>query len=774
MQIKQLPFQASILATAIALTACGGDSDNGGSSNPGLTGGAADAFTISTTGGASASSEGGNGGYVDIYKQNSETSLIINRAGAAAAVFVAPQTTVQLGNVVATINENTLVENITDIPAGATAGLLYTVPGNNRLYKFDGGDELATRAQEVTGLEVAAGATLTLETNSGSTVSLYFVNDINNNGTIETAIAATEADSDASRANIALYASAYHGSGAINTSGVYTGSEGDINNAQDAGDIDIYAATIENSGTFTANGADYAGENGGEGGDAGDIDLNANVFVSNTGAISATSGSTPEGRYGNGDQITIQAPRINNTGAINADQGSGTERRNSTRPSVYLSATTELINSGNISANGGSIIVKDEIDNSGQDADYGGYIGLSLAGGEGYGGYGGLVEAEIRQLVNSGDLTANGGDNAAVEGNAGRGGDIDIYTYDSDSDGNPGFSASVLSVSGNLSANGGAATGAYDADASEQGGDGGDGGYIDVYQNGVPGSVFPTRLSGYGAINTDGGNGVAAGRGGSVDIYTYTDDDEAALPTGAIEITSNVSANAGSSSAAAEGQTDATGQRSHGATGGNLEIWINSDRPYLQAGLLNITYVGNFTANSSDAINASTTNQSTGRYFDVWAPDNITVAGNISQNGGSDTEAEDDDNNYNVGSSAGYTSLSSQYGSINFKGDVSANGGNGVIRGGDAGGMFSSAKFANNVAGTMSFNGGNATASEDDNDETLGGNGGGLMALSGSFVAKSGAIVSATGGTGDTAGYEGGVFVNADCIQGICYTESND
>ena len=792
MQIKQLPFQASILATAIALTACGGDSDNGGSSNPGLTGGAADAFTISASGGASASSEGGSGGYVNVRKRNSETSLIINRAGAAAAVFVAPQTTVQLGSVAATISENTTVENITELPSGAVAGLLYTVPGNNRLYKYDGSEEIATRAQEVTGLEVAAGATLTLETNSGSTVRLYFVNDINNNGAIETAIAATEADSNASRANLALYPSAYHGSCAINTSGVYTGSEGDVSNAQDAGDIEISAATIENSGTFTANGADYAGENNGDAGDAGRIELTAGVFISNTGDISATSGSTPEGEFGYVEDITIQAPRINNAGTINANQGSGTENSDSDQAEIQLNATTELINSGDISATGGNIIIKDEVDNSGESAGYGGSIFLTVtAGAEGYGGYGGLVEQEIRQLINSGDLTVKGGDNAAVYGDGGYGGQIFIGASDSDNDGNPygssnfsacnqsdcydfesGGSETIVSISGNLIADGGASTAAYDADDSTQGGEGGYGGNISVRHYGVPGSLFPTRLSGYGAIKVDGGNGVGSGAGGDVNIYTDTGEDESTLPTSAIEVTTNVTANAGTSAAPADGQREDTNQESTGAIAGSLDIYIDADRPYLQQGLLNATFIGDFSANNSDSINADTTYRGDGddHYLFISAPDNVTVVGNLSLNGGSDTEdaAVEDDNSNNVGSSGGYASLISQYGSISFKGDVSANGGNGVIRGGDAGSMGATAKLANNIAGTMSFNGGNAFASEDDNDETVGGDGGGLMALSGSFVAKSAAVVSATGGTGDTAGYEGGVFVNADCVQGIC------
>lgn len=771
---KQLPFQASILATAIALSACGGSSN--GSSPAGLSGGEANAFTISAIGGNSASSEGGHGGTISISKYTSETPLLIERSGQADATFVEPQTTVQLGNVPATISSDTVVETITDVPAQATAGLLYLIPGNNRLYKYDGSDELATRAQEVTGLEIAAGAKLTLEANDGSSsVRLYFTNDINNHGSIETAVATTEADALGTRISVTLYPSAYHGTGSIITDGVHTGVDDELSDAQNAGQIRISAATIENSGNFSANGADFKDTDAGNSGYGGYISLKGSVFVSNSGDLSSSSGDTDNGRAGKSGNIEIGSPRIFNSGDLTADQGSGTSHSyNSQNTSVSLTAYSELINTGEISVDAGDISTPEGTGDSVKLGNVGGSIELALYGAGNEAGYGGSVE--LRKLINSGDLSANGGDTDGFDAKAGYGGYISLLSYEADEDDGTAYAPqAAVVISGNISANGGQSTAAFDAEENEDGGNGGYGGNISISHYATPAGNLPTRLAGYGTFDVDGGNGIAGGYGGKVSIVTYDGENEVPLPTAPITVNTDITANGGIGKATTAEHTNSKDQRSEGAYGGRLTIGILATRPYLQEGQLNIAFNGSFSANSSDSINAGFNSYySNNSSFSVTAPDNITINGDISLNGGSDTEATDEDDSYNEGSDAGSILLTSLYGAINYNGTIDANGGFGTRQGGDGGFLNSTAKLANSIAGNISLNGGSAAVSEDDNDETFGGNGGHVKALSGNSTANASATISVNAGAGDEAGYEGGVFVNADCQQGICNNRGQD
>jgi len=743
------PFQASILATAILLTACGGDSKNNDNSNAqvGFSSQAEGSAMISAIGGNSASREGGDGGNIEIMQSNSPAALNILNAGTADVSYQLPETSVNLGSLAVTITEDTEVETLDRLSSNTDAGLIYMSEDTNRLYQYDGDSEFEARNNEITGLVIEAGATLTLEAEAGFNIELLFANDLVNNGTIATYISNSEWNARDKRTSISLNPAAYSGSGDIITSGEHVG--------QDAGEISISAYSLSNSGKLSAIGAD--GEDNGNvdvnGGQGGSISLFTNTFLENTGSINTSGGEALNGLAGLAGSVSLYADEVYNSGSISAfaSEGENNSDQTSTQK-IEIIAEEVLINTANLNVNGATALE----DGYATDA---GNINLYLISG-------GATKTEQRRLINTGNLSANGGNTASTETyqEAGQGGDIDIYAVGND-DSNLA-SESLVIISGNLSVNGGDSSQGYEVEGDSeqtetitQGSDAGDAGNIYITHQSHTAHALPTYLAGYQALNVDGGNGLQAGNAGDVSINNFAGDLIENPLAGPITVETDISANAGISIPSASDNTP------RGGNGGKVELTITHAQSYLQPGVLKIQLAGDISANAGDVDNGT---PGTTSEIVFLAAHGVEVNGNISINGGSDTEQVDEDDVYNQGTGAGFVGFFSQEGNVNYSGAISANGGDGIERAGNAGSFYSLASMANNIAGSISLNGGNATADENSTFDTQGGDAGVALVQSDDYIASFTATLSVIPGTGDEPGREGGVLVNADCQQGTC------
>lgn len=745
MIITKAPFQASILATAILLTACGGDSKSSNNeviSQVGFSSQTEGNATISAIGGNSASREGGNGGDIEITQSNSPAALNIQTAGIADTSYQLPETNVNLGSLAVTITEDTEVETVDRITSNTPSGTIYMAEGKNRLYQYDGESDFEARNNEITGLVIEAGITLTLEAESDYNIELLFANDLVNNGTISTYVSNTEWNARNKRTSISLYPAAYSGSGDIITDGEHAG--------QGAGDISISAYTLNNSGKLSAIGAD--GEDGSDvnGGQGGSISLFTSTFLENTGNINTSGGEALNGLAGLAGSVSLRADEVYNSGLITAiaNEGENNSDQDSTQK-IEIIAEEVLINIANLSVNGADALE----DGYATDA---GNIHLYLISGS-------ATKSNNRRLINTGNLTANGGNTATTETSqeAGQGGDIIIYATGND-DSNVA-SESLVIISGNLSANGGDSSQNYVEDEQDQsitqGSDAGDAGNIYITHQSHSAHALPTYLAGYKNLIVDGGNGLQAGNAGDVSINNYTGSLIEKPLAGPMVVETDISANAGTSI------PSASESAARGGNGGGVELIITHAQPFLQPGALKIQLAGNISANAGDVNNGIP--GSTSKVL-VKAAHGVTISGDISINGGSDTEQEDEDDLYNQGKDAGSVGFSSLEGNVNYSGTISANGGDGIERAGNAGSFYSLASMANAVAGSISLNGGNATPDEITTFDTVGGDAGVALVQSDDFIATFTASLSAVPGTGDEPGREGGVRVNADCQQGTC------
>lgn len=744
------PFKASILATAILLTACGGDSSNSNNSSDnnhiGFSSQAEGNFTISAQGGNSASQMGGDGGVVSIKQTNSPAALNVLTAGTPDTSYQLPAVSVQLGNVPVTISEDTEVEVLNRISNSTETGTLYLVEGKNRLYQYDGDSELGARNTEVTGLVVNADTTLTLEANSGFNVAILFANDLVNNGTIATYVSSSQWSARSSRSSINLVPAAYSGSGSIETQGAHPGQSG--------GDIRISAQHISNSGDLLAQGE--MGESSGdtEGGQGGSINLFSNTILENKGKLITSGGDSEKDIAGSAGSVTLRAEEVYNSGDITAEAGEGDNNiEPSANQAISLYAQEVLINTGDLSVNGSDSIE----DSYATDA---GSIYLSLESDY-------ATRSTNRRLINSANLNANGGSTLTTNTvqTAGQGGYIEISAIGGKANGETDISESLVIISGNLSANGGDSSQGFEKDGEiiTQGSNAGDAGNIVIEHISHLSHALPTYLSGYTTIQADGGEGLQAGDAGSVYISNDKAADEQTSLAGPITVEADISVDAGVSISSLSEDIPSAG------IGGYVDISVISNQAYLQPSALTVAVTGDISANAGDVENGP---RGSTQAIILSAPHAVSVNANISSNGSSDTEEEDTDELYNRGSDGGFIGFYSYEGSINFNGALSANGGSGLTEAGHAGGFSSVSSTTNLIAGSISLNGGNAEvkeeAEQDEDNLTRGGDAGVAYIHSDDYSAILTASVLAQAGSGEEPGREGGASVNADCQLGSC------
>lgn len=732
MNYINLPFKASLLATTIALTACGGSS----SSNPEGLSSKKEGTAVMSVKGGNSDYEAGDGGEINIEKRYSNAPLNITVRGLPDTKYKPLKVEANLGTNSVEITSDTVISNDT---SSLSTGDLYLY--NQKMYEYDGEVDggspvIGADSTRITGLSIAEGKTLTLD-NGNSTLYLYLPNDLQNDGVITVA----EDAGATSVGSVRLYLNNYIGTGDIDLAGKVVGQNG--------GDLRMYANLVKNAGTINTSGHD--GDDTEQGGSAGHVRLQTQTLSENTGSILAKGGSSTGARTDNGDYVNISSQRDSvNTGTIDTSAGSGVNGFSSyTAGSISMNAGNLLLNTGDITADGSDSVLNDGKTDGGVGGE-GGYISFSTSGEGGEG-----ATYAMPRLVNTGNVQANGGDSVFDGYNAGEGGSINFDVEESYAGDQVQSNPAVLAISGNLKAEGGRAVTHEDTDENNAG----DGGYINIEHDSQSASELATYIVGYASFEASGGNGLLAGRGGNIDVYTESnsnqDDAVSFAPAPPLDITTNLIANAGSV-VYSETLTDTPSADD----GGSVYVGIYTEHSSLQK-KLTLNLEGDISVNASNVKNGNT--DDAGSIY-IYGPQDVMVRGDFSSNGSNETGTD----NYNEGGEGGYIAMTSENNSVNYKGDISATGGTGENEGGDGGYFMVQSATASKINGSINLAGGNASATEVEGDDTYGGNGGFLRAVSNDFKTKLSASYIITPGTGSDAGIIGGAFVDFTCIEGQC------
>jgi hypothetical protein len=744
-----LPFKVAALATAITLTACGGDSSS--SKADGLRNNSEGTSIISAKGGDGMYS-GNNGGSVSLEKSSSYGQVTLSNRGTPDADYDLPDYEVNLGSNPLTVSSSVTIKTYSSEDTLESGDVYYY---GNSLYRYDGDTEedspvLGKRATLITGIEIAEGATLTLASDD-STAYLYLMNDILNNGAITTANILEEGEQDSDlRPHLVLNPFAYSGTGSIDLNG----QSATYPNARN---LSINAMYIFNAGAINASGADVT-EADAVGGEGGSINLNGEYAVENTGAIAANAGDSAEGSANKGGDVYINsAVMVANTGNISLNGGTGDSQYTSSQAQVSFISDLILINTGDISAQGINAVNADEGSSGGR----GGRISFDLFTDSDL-----IVNSEEARLINTGNINVSGGSSAG-DFTGGSGGSISFSSYEA----NNGFGAegvaAMFAVTGNLIADG------YSNAAGYRGGSGGQ---ISFNHEATGLSEYETLVVGYQSVDVSGGNGASGSSAGDVSIDAESNEMDysyAYAPTAPIAVTTNIIAEGG----------DAVYNAEYGAeggsagSGGSVGISSYTESYFLQAevGETPVTFEGDLSLSGGNATGFTAedvvgVSGASGGSFSLEGPDDVEARGTLISNGGTAEGTATTDTEY-LGGSGGATSIYSFYGNANIDMDIAMNGGNGGNGGGRAGFIFMTAAERVSLRGDLSLAGGNADASIEDTD---GGFAGQAYLYSGADRYSSvndDAVLTA--GTGDSAGLAGGITTGAQCALGNCIRFNN-
>lgn len=437
-------------------------------------------FTVDFTGGAGTTGQGGDGGEIEIGTDGGEGGLggghvLVWSTGTADASFTMPTVGAYLGEDPAEVAADTVVTLLTSGTAPSAAvldpGELFQEQIDGcPLYLWDG-----TSQSRITGLHVAAGATLTLPQVQGSGAAVCFEEDLHNEGGLTAAGSAIDIDADS-----------------------YIGAAGSTISAPGARvDLQIEHLFV-NAGTIDASGAASQG--------GGFIDIDADLGIRNSGDLLARGGDTATegtaGGAGGGVSLEVESDAslsggLYQSGLIDVSGGDGPLRGGAGGTVDFEVYGADIRSFGAIEASGGD----GSCENPPPPA-----TPTCVAGGDAA-FWAIQMYAYSGSIYHDGAITADGGANLSGEG--GWGGGIELYASD---DLYANFLRSATSppsihLSGDLSARGGASV------------DGGEGGrlYVEVAKGDARGAS-QIVLYGYTSLTAPGGDGAAGGQGGHVEI----------------------------------------------------------------------------------------------------------------------------------------------------------------------------------------------------------------------------------------------------------------
>jgi hypothetical protein len=678
-------------------------------------------YTIDISGGQGTAGDGGEGGYFEIEMDYGVVGggVRIFATGDADASFTYPSgVTAYLGsNPLVVSSDLTVVAD--PLTGDLVDGLIYTetwVPYNNypTLKRWNA---TAVAGEDITGVRVDAGATLTLPRNYDDGYQMggayAFENDFHLLGTV------TTPKTDGSPEGLSLEPDVFVGepTGLVDLAGDDTpgGTGGN------GGWFEVYATertwnTEENGGAiFNQSTIDVSGGNGNNGGDAGWAELEAYLKVVNAGTILAIGGTAATGDGGEGGYITLDADygEVLNSADLDASGGDGVTSGGNAVDGVYIynGYVGHVRNTGDLRADGGDT--------------------TGTCPSTCFGGDGGYVEFYLyaNTLITTGELSARGGD--ATTGATTFGGEGGyFYAEGSDED---GWYAGYIPpgdflITGNMDLSGG------------DGATGGDGGYFDIeYDAEYVANNQEVRLHGYTDIFLDGGDGTFNGGDGEY-FYLEAEYSEYSTPGdygpgGSVVNYADVHLGGGD------------GAGNGGGDGGSFEMYTE-------------TYYG-YAAPWEVAVNAGNVDLSggvgdaeggDGGWAFVFGYSGVLNSGRFLADGG----VGDGDGGGDGSTKYGITFIA-DYGPVVNTAELSVNGGSSAAADGGDAGIVELVGWEVQNSGALHADGGDGST----DDNYYGGDGGLLFLLSiWSTTANTTADMDILGGTGHTPGDLGEVFID--------------
>jgi len=748
--MKKKMFRMLVLAAlpAIMFSACAGTDS---SIIETITGTSA----ILATGGTGSVSGGGNGAwYMETFSRKGVT---ISRNGTIDAAFSVPayRPLVSFGTNSATISTNTTVTVLAaDAVNDAGPGVLYMVAGFDKLYLGTGltAITLPISSQEVTGLKVDGGRTLTLglniDTDLGGgmdTARVTFTDDVDIAGALKTADLSTSTAGtpdgtalDMGGLDLSAHGVFIHPSGSVITRGLNgTAAVGEGGNGGYvsilAGDYIANEGIIDTSGGTSNDTTNTSQTSGGKAGYKIADAANARLLLTSSGAIINRGRLVANGGSGanGGDSCTVKldaGDSVYNTGLITADGGTGHNGLGGNTIQGWeldlFSATASVFNSGGLSALGG---------NGTSGGGSGGFVNLVAVTGtntgvgdlinsgiirsnggnattSGIGGSGGTITFHAHGAVKeTAYLTANGGEGMGAGNSGGDGGSLFIRAFAPVDAGNNVLAVRPIQIGASLSLNGGIGRGS----------NGGQGGYLEILQDDDQGLADRTLtfggiyLYGYAQANLSAGSGTAAGGSAtlftafgdnaSMEIHTQPNPDGVAGP---ITNEINITIRGG----------NASGATGAGGDGGSI-AWDTNNLPnQIGQGSAGATLVNNTGKIDLSAGFGHSGGGGTASGLTIRGDDGVTNSGLIYAKGG--------DSSGGTGGAGAVNSVTLESnGNIINTGLIDASGGRG-----NSGGAGSSSNFGGGILlsggtvatpGSLTSNGGAGTASDGAN-----GNGG--------------------------------------------------
>lgn len=685
----------------ILLSACGGGGGGGGNGGGGDDTGPVvplGIFSVQSNGGGGGllGGYGGSGGWITAVKEGGSGDLKVVRSDVVDASFSPSDISANLGSNPLVITTDTVIAVVTTVPP---AGTPYLLANDSSLY-ISNGEMLTGNRPPVTGLQVAAGAKLTLPLNFSSISRLAMTGDVENNGNIT-----TEDFSPLQRGHLEISSGQYVGSGTIDTAGLGAGQNG--------GNVFLYATlAIHQQGQISTAGA---ATSNGQAGAGGAVELYAGAALENSGGIDTAGGAAMSGTGGNGGYIDLVGYYgLRNAGHLSSIGGAGAAGGGN-GGWIWLEVYTQgdLRSAGEIVSSGG--------DSSGAAGGLGGEVDIYAYGGS---------------IRNNAAISAGGGESQG--GHGGNGGYIIFGTFQGWNVATP---PGDILVSGNLDTSGG---------SSGPAGNGGNGGSIDFYignyaeANADLEQNQQLALLGYQSLDAGGGGGNYGGSGGKLQILCDNGYVNPGLLTNEAEIITR-------------GGSVATGAvilPAHGGEGGDVYLEAYAD-PLNAANIrgTKLSNVGRVDAAGGEGLESDGTYLWAGGAGEVllYGAEGLTNSGEIVARGGDDRG--NDGGVTGFGGEGGWITLMADGPLIN-SGRIDADGGFGEYRGGSAGDIYLLGRQSLSNTGDSHATGGDARTSL---FGSLGGSGGwvdiGLLGGTGN-VTNTGSIF-VQGGAGSTPGLNG-------------------
>jgi hypothetical protein len=593
--------------TSHAVTISGGNStgkDFTASMNP---------VAFNANGGAGTAGAGGAGGQ---FRAVSFGSIKVLNSGTVDATFSVPTITADLGANPFIVSADTAVTNTDDTP-GALCQVYEGDGGDGSLYVGDGNGTCDGGDTQVSGLTIAAGATLVLFDPTAESGSLRLTNDLVINGTLTTDLSVNEGLSI--EANLIEVGS----TGRITASATIPGnSGGEIQLGQEGG----LTRTIINRGTI---------ESKGDGAEAGGyIQFEPSDLVVNVGTIDVSGGN--DGGSGGVFVAYVDYGDFYSSGTVRMNGGNGTTYGGDTE--YYsenrdgYSCYIETAYKGNTNGRNGDIIISGTWEAKGGDG---------ASGNGGGGGYMYFQTDGMGTITVNASMSVKGGIGTGAGSSGGYAGEID-FTSALDPNYNGGYSDPTpgkISISG-----------AYDLRGGDGDQDGGGGGYLQVTSQGLNLSSAGSDVEfiAFPVVVMNGGDGAengGAAYSNAFELYTYNPSESVFAKS--ITNEADIQAKGGNATAGGTGgaggyvymQTTNPGDAgSFLVNSGNIDVTAGGGETGGQGGFVDmeaqhVDNTGSLTANGGDG---TTAGGSGGSVFllsnDIGTPTNTT--GTLSVTGG--------------------------------------------------------------------------------------------------------------------------------------------